>query len=75
MRFFKSLQWRLVFIFTAFAIVLVVIIGIVLNSRVQGNIYEKFRDELEYGFNFKGWDTDTNTSQISFNDVSSFLVG
>jgi two-component system sensor histidine kinase VicK len=69
MKFLKSLQWRLVFIFTAFAIVLVVIVGIVLNIRVQGYIYENFKNEIESGFINKGWDTDANTSVLSYNDI------
>jgi len=46
----KSLQWRLVSIFILFAIVLIIVIGVVLNFRVQASYYESFKNGIENGF-------------------------
>ncbi len=40
---FRSLQWRLVSIFIAFAIVLVIVVGVVLNFTVQASYYDTFK--------------------------------
>ena len=50
---FKSIQWKLVFIFFVVAIVLVLPVGLVLNNRVEAIYYDRFVAGVESGF--KNW--------------------
>ena len=48
---FKSIQWRLVFIFFIIAIALVMPVGLILNNRVEAIYYDRFVEGIESGFN------------------------
>jgi len=70
---FKRLQWRLVCIFIAFAIVLITVVGVVLNFTVQSSYYDTFKKGIESGFSSwlleKNWDIN-DMSHISVYDLA-----
>jgi len=76
MFFLRKLQWRLVSIFTAFAIVLIIIVGVVLNLRVESTYYNTFISGIERGFDewakLKNWDVKDMTD-VSIQEVSEQL--
>ncbi|AUS98906.1 PAS domain-containing sensor histidine kinase [Clostridium thermosuccinogenes] len=49
MRFFKSLQWRLVFIFIAMDICVIIPISLLLKFQVETSYYEAFKEDIERG--------------------------
>jgi two-component system sensor histidine kinase VicK len=57
---FKSIQWRLVFIFVVVAIALVLPMGLVLNNRVEALYYERFIDGVGNGF--RNWQLNDGTA-------------
>ena len=49
MRVFRSLQWRLVFIFIAMTICLIIPISLLLKFQVETSYYEAFKEDIERG--------------------------
>jgi two-component system sensor histidine kinase VicK len=66
--FFRSLQWRLVFIITAVTVTMMVFIGIFLNKQAQTSYYDSFRASIEQGFSEWG-----NHENISLKELSNEL--
>lgn len=52
--FFKSLQWRLVFILISMTVVLMVFVAVYLNVSVESSSYDSFRKDMEEGL--RNWD-------------------
>ena len=56
----RRLLWRFVGIFTSFAVIIIVFIGIVLNITVQNSYYNSFQRTLETGYvlwcDYRGFD-------------------
>ncbi|MDR1061619.1 MAG: cell wall metabolism sensor histidine kinase WalK [Clostridiales bacterium] len=57
---FRSIQWRLVFIFAVVAIALVIPVGLVLNNRVEAIYYGRFIDAVESGF--RNWQINADST-------------
>ena len=49
MRVFRSLQWRLVFIFIAMTICMIIPISLLLKFQVETSYYENFKEDIERG--------------------------
>ena len=69
--FLKSLQWRLVFIFISITIVLVSVVGIVMNYKVEDWHYTNFKKGIEAGFSDKAWVLKENPTS---DQIYRFLV-
>ncbi len=74
---FRSLQWKLVGIFVSFAIVLIVVVGVVLNFSVQVSYYNSFKNDIESGFSNwlleKNWDI-ADMSGVSVSEMALLLA-
>ena len=50
MRLLRSLQWKLVYIFISMCIILVCVVYLVINFRMQTIYFENFREDMDKGF-------------------------
>ena len=72
----RKLLWRFVAIFTTFAVIIIIFIGLVLNITVQTSYYNSFRQSIESGLvlwgDYRNFQLD-NMAETSVYEISRLL--